>query len=560
MALVNEPCGVLTPDVVGPLNTPNMEASYTGSLWRSGGQSDFPRNAGLQNAQQWNTASGTAWGQSAHETRPEHSAWGGSEIAPVDSPTWNMRLNFVWNSTILPFSRHHLKATLPKDFKCDISVDRRERNWNQGTTHPFEGPTCHYQYIFGDPGSIAIFKRNDFGQRISAIGEPPAIKVKNVLNEIPIEYVLQYLDDHKLDGALLSTELSRLHETIARFSGLSGKECKEFGDRIHALEVASTLYAPMSNATIDLGVTARPLAHTKWASSVTKEELSRASAFSSIAFFETGFIDLDPSQFDEVMALSSGNSLFVSDSLLRDPWDNRPNFTVRRVIGNVGRPGLSLLLSPREPNVREPDLGAWSVINHQDFDGKLEGNFAGTSLHLSLTGYEAPASPGHHGLRGQEASYVEAVVSAYDSRKWIADLNVLGVFRQTEKRLRPRAFSDNSAGNGSMTLWKIPRDCNHSGPEKEHTANFDLNAPLTSIDNWDEFLDPPTNNGVIRATGNWLARIAVTAIAAQKGFIVIVAPETADAKDSGSVCWRCASSILKAVEAVEPFSKIFILC
>lgn len=37
----------------------------------------------------------------------------------------------------------------------------------------------------------------------------------------------------------------------------------------------------------------------------------------------------------------------------------------------------------------------------------------------------------------------------------------------------------------------------------------------TSIDNWDELLDPPEGNNTVRARGNWVARLAATCIVMQ---------------------------------------------
>lgn len=47
----------------------------------------------------------------------------------------------------------------------------------------------------------------------------------------------------------------------------------------------------------------------------------------------------------DVIAISSGNSMYAVESLFRDPCDSRPLYQIRHVIGNVGKPGLGLLIS-----------------------------------------------------------------------------------------------------------------------------------------------------------------------------------------------------------------------
>jgi hypothetical protein len=54
---------------------------------------------------------------------------------------------------------------------------------------------------------------------------------------------------------------------------------------------------------------------------------------------------------------------------------------------------------------------------------------------------------------------------------------------------------------------------------------------LTSIDNWDELLDSPSGAGVVRANSNWIARLAATVTALQKGHPVCVI--------KGDACWEC---------------------
>src|SRR3954468_10511521 len=104
--------------------------------------------------------------------------------------------------------------------------------------------------------------------------------------------------------------------------------------------------------------------------------------------FRNADLNIYPTEFRHVMAISSGNSLYVATTLLHDPpsWASSIH-PIRHTIGNVGRPGIALLASPRDLIVKDRDRLKWRLIKHADFDGKLESNFQSTSLHLFFTGY-----------------------------------------------------------------------------------------------------------------------------------------------------------------------------
>lgn len=541
ISMAGEPCGVLSHDVIRPLTNSNplssTQRTFDNIMW---GQSNSNRPNATQN----------------------NDLWGGLPVLPPDPVSLpQTNLNFEWDTFQRFFRSDKLKASLRRDASFQFPQEL-DRGWESAMSHPFQGAPCHYQFIFGNPSSAAIFKRNVFGNsaELSPIRQSLTAKAQKPLTEIPIEDVLRLLRTRKLDRRLISVELSNLGSIASGDSNLPPSICSDFRKSVRALELISVLYKGMSNATIDLGVTTKPLALTRWADDVNARGLTHHGALSAISYFETGFIDLQPSHFDGVFALSMGNSLFISDCLLHDPWDRQGESAVRRVIGNVGKPGLSLLLSPQIPKVKESDLGAWSVINHDEFNGKLEGNFSDTSLHLSLTGYNLPIKMSH-GSRGQDASYVEAVVSAYDRGVWVADLDIPKALGYQANASRSESGSSRNIqrqdqSNASSDLWMMPERCLHPNSEDWTATGI---GPLTSIDNWDEFLDPPMHIGVVRATGSWSARMALTAVARQRGFTVIIAPELIGAHDR-SICWYWASSRCSAIKAVDPDARILILC
>jgi hypothetical protein len=243
--------------------------------------------------------------------------------------------------------------------------------------------------------------------------------------------------------------------------------------------------------------------------------LDRAGTFACIAMFDHGSLNVDPSGLTEVMALSTGNSIYVAMPLLCDPYDIPLDFEVRRVIGNIGQAGVSFLCPPPTPKVKKvTEEDAWLLVNHAAFDGRLEDSFSSTSLHLAFTKLKIPVGYTIRGGQEIEACFRETLVSIHSSDKkgWVADLDILGALN-----------------NPLFHRLKGTAPCKHSA-ERRNVPGF----VLKSIDNWEEFLDRPKLPGIVRAHNNWLARLAAAALNVQQGFPTFVF-------DNGSsICWACA--------------------
>lgn len=149
----------------------------------------------------------------------------------------------------------------------------------------------------------------------------------------------------------------------------------------------------MPDATISTKVLGKPITSVQWASPKNGQRilsLSRPQTFACIAMFDSGTCDLDPTSLEDVFAMSSGNSIHVSGALLCDPEeDSRPK-EIPRVTGNVRRAGITLLIRPLYPEIRETEIENWRQISHHPFQGILDDCFKETSVHLSFTGYELP--------------------------------------------------------------------------------------------------------------------------------------------------------------------------
>lgn len=180
------------------------------------------------------------------------------------------------------------------------------------------------------------------------------------------------------------------------------------------------------------------------------------------------------------------------------------------------------ILSPQDPTF-------WRVANSQDFDGTATDLFDNTSMHLSFTNWERPIEDfSSRGNQDVQLAVMESVISIRERGRWIGDVDVIVALR-------------------SPTIYKLPvqEACNHSKSEPP-------GVHMASIECWDELREFPAGNVVVRANGNWLARLATTAFLAQ-----CAEKRLCDIKRitlcPPSVCWMCLK------EYVEQFpSNIYI--
>lgn len=241
-------------------------------------------------------------------------------------------------------------------------------------------------------------------------------------------------------------------------------------------------------------------------------EIILARSFACIAWLESGKFDIVPTELTGVMALASGDSIYVATALLTDPSRMTHRCPIKRVFGNIGRSEMALLIPPSSPRFNEADPGAWDLINHSSFDCNFYDNFSGTSLHLTFTDYEIPLDVGTRGLRDRELILVEAVVSIDDRGKSIGDLDILAML-QRKKFYKTHRCPHTSELANENELAELKRKCG---------------SQLISLDCWDEFLDPPPHSpGIFRATGNWQARLGAAAAGIQAGKRVFILPKNA---------------------------------
>ncbi|KAE8451361.1 hypothetical protein EG329_003990 [Mollisiaceae sp. DMI_Dod_QoI] len=230
--------------------------------------------------------------------------------------------------------------------------------------------------------------------------------------------------------------------------------------------------------------------------------------------------------------MSSGNSLYIARTLLCDPYEETSATEIHRVVGNIGRAGITFLISPPEVKIRQADPEKWMAINHHPFNGKLENHFTHTSVHLSFTDYEISLITENNSrhIIDRAAFLVETLVSLYDGGEWVAELDVLEALRSGVQRVTcedpQHTESSQSTSEQSLTEAKY----------QAVLARYNQLRAI-SVENWDELIEAPDRGVVvICAHKNWLARLAAVAVCVRRQFIPIILPE--------EPCWKCCAKII----------------
>ena len=288
---------------------------------------------------------------------------------------------------------------------------------------PRLGPKT-YAFFGGDPEKAAIFVDKEVLQHRKDQAKGPrwarSPNIPDVKEYCDLQVMQAMLDADAIDIKLLVLELLEMEKQGQFFASL------------RALAAAYGVYENLDGATISPQGVTQPIHKAKWAGRFkhhsSSNEMNRLETFACITYFESDGLDLAPSQFTNVMAISSPDSIYVSAWLVCDPAERQPANAICRLHGNVGKAGLILLVPPTDPQILDEGIDNWKIIDREDlFDGTKSDHFKDTSLHLRFTDWSLSVDVGEagRGRRNAEASIVEALVSVHDRGKWIADLDIL---------------------------------------------------------------------------------------------------------------------------------------
>ncbi|OCL03653.1 hypothetical protein AOQ84DRAFT_347410 [Glonium stellatum] len=315
----------------------------------------------------------------------------------------------------------------------------------------------------------------------------------------------------------------------------------EISHGLCALAAAGEIYRLMPDANVSIEALNHPIGNAKWAACLDPnnfghmddyeklytrphECLSMSDAFACTIYFESGGSDIGPTALKDVVAI--------------DPHETPEPYEFRRILGNMGRPGITMVVSTANPIIREPDPSSWAIVDHSDFDGQCIDHFGSTTVHLSTSGYDVSLELGARGTKDVQVSMVEAIVSIYEAGTWMGDIDVLTALK-------------------SPCIIRLPEK--HCG---RHTNNKPPTMQLFSVDSWMELIDSAPGGYVVRASGNWMARLAATALiygkaggmdpsdalmksdisTKQQGIFIVICPSRG--------CWTCIE--MQAKKRISP--------
>ncbi|KAI0452633.1 hypothetical protein F5B21DRAFT_506166 [Xylaria acuta] len=227
-------------------------------------------------------------------------------------------------------------------------------------------------------------------------------------------------------------------------------------------------------------------------------QLNRNQVVTALCYLETGCVGIQTmpdSTLNRIFGFAVDDSMLVKSELLRDPCLDTETAAGQvlskfsRLLGNVGKPGLTLFSTPSDLMIADRDPGAWKMATFAQFDGRLIDCFQQTSIHLKMLEWTQPFHDDEAvGQLTVEAHLVEAVVSVHDRGVWLGDIDI------------PSSVS---------IAMAVPSDCTQSRHGSEGTGAHD-DGLAVALDTWDEVLDCPQDDlTIIRSQGNWIARLAI---------------------------------------------------
>ncbi|KAI1408068.1 hypothetical protein F5Y13DRAFT_205057 [Hypoxylon sp. FL1857] len=405
----------------------------------------------------------------------------------------------------------------------DMGPHMGDRDYVWMKAHTGAGPTVEFDVVHGRIDAIALLRRRASIVVHQEGKDPPlAQKPEKSTWNLSAKRITQLFRPDTVDfskyAKALAVRLTAKHHTILL--------CMTF---------IESLYRDSPGATVDVRAVQFDFHKALWLSSAVRQLLvtkavmiddvdlravprlnvhgiNTATCFACIAMMETGTYNLNPDELQNVFAIGAADSLYIASALVQDPTTKAP-CPVKRFIGNIGRAGMAFMVPPKDPEIRSYDkIDEWYQYDHKEFDGTMEDCFEGTSLHLSFSEASQAVNVDFSGGRDVEAYFLETLISVHDRETWIAELDILGALRSPKERLVQEL------------LGSKPCSC---GPDSARGTK------IISIDNFAEMIVPPRQAGIIRANGNWQARLAAASICIAKGYRVILKPE--------GTCWGCLS-------------------
>ena len=241
---------------------------------------------------------------------------------------------------------HRFSWIDPPRLISEPDTSSMELEWHTSGEWMSDRPTSVvYNFLYGDE-EVAVFSckpwRTEQPENFFDLAD---IRKAFTLSLVDPLKLLTRIDDH-LHSLLAMSAAASIFENMAEATvSLEGLSNTVLGN--------STWYRDAAQRLLETGQ--KKLSHhEKVGTLLMTPALSLPETFGCICMFVSGTLDLNPEELSRVMAVSAGDSLYVAGVLLNDPA-KVPSKAVERVPGNIGRPGMALLIPPTNLKVSKED-------------------------------------------------------------------------------------------------------------------------------------------------------------------------------------------------------------
>jgi hypothetical protein len=217
------------------------------------------------------------------------------------------------------------------DFMMAID-SARDTSWKSCFINP-GGLITNLTYFAGDPNTAAIFSMKvESSPKVNSFGEIGP----------------HMLEPHQMEG-ILTPEIINTEALVGKLYNLTAINSEY--ESLKAFASVSEVYKLLPDAMVSTAVVGIPIYGARWfprlrdavtsqsggarwfprlRDAVTSQSggalqpvlrLSRAEVFACISMFDSGSYNLDPDALQEVFAMSSGNSIYITGSMICDPYE-----------------------------------------------------------------------------------------------------------------------------------------------------------------------------------------------------------------------------------------------
>jgi hypothetical protein len=165
-------------------------------------------------------------------------------------------------------------------------------------------------------------------------------ELRNEIHYLPLDFVSEVLNSDLLNGLQTQTHMEESLYNQEHHHHTDDNKSPYFRS-LSILDLVFQLYEKLHGALVSLSVLSMPLNTVKWVPAYF-DSLGPSEALACIALLATGKHNIEPSIFLDVIGISYGNTLYVREFLLNDPWDSINDTDMHTNIccltGNVGAP------------------------------------------------------------------------------------------------------------------------------------------------------------------------------------------------------------------------------